>query len=152
MVVADASTLRSRVADIFGLGARSSEADGHRAITWLAVVGLAAGGLLAVIGLPPLDVHGPLHRFGVMDPACGMTRGVRLVLRGSLAQAVRYNPASPLVVVGAAAVVVRYGFGAVTGRWLNITLRPRPVGIAVLAVLLGALWLNQQHHASLLLH
>jgi hypothetical protein len=62
----------------------------------LAAAGLLAAGVLAVVGLPPVDLHGPLHRLGIMDPLCGMTRGVVAVLRGQLGRAVAYNPASPL--------------------------------------------------------
>jgi len=38
--------------------------------------------VLAAVGLPPVDLHGPLHYLGVMDPLCGMTRGTVAVLRG----------------------------------------------------------------------
>src|SRR6266851_1560891 len=63
-------------------------------LTGLAGVGLAAGAATAIFGLPPVDIHGPLHYAGIMDPLCGVTRGVRLALLGRVAQAWRYNPLS----------------------------------------------------------
>jgi len=68
----------------------------HNRWEWLgrvALVGLAAGAVLAIAGLPPVDVHGPLHYVGIMDPLCGGTRGLRLMMRGHLASAWRDNPA-----------------------------------------------------------
>jgi hypothetical protein len=67
-------------------------------------------------GLPPVDLHAPLHYLAVMDPLCGMTRGVRLVARGDLAGAVRYNPAAPLVPFGGGLLLVRAAHGHRTGR------------------------------------
>src|SRR6266536_2829238 len=76
--------------------------DHHRRLTHLAVGGLLAGAILAVTGPPPLDLHGPLHYLGIMDPGCGMTRGVLWTLRGRLDRAWAYNPASrPLADRGA---------------------------------------------------
>lgn len=54
-----------------------SPADQHgRQLTWLAAGGLLVGVVLAVSGPPRIDLHGPLHHLGIMDPMCGMTRGV----------------------------------------------------------------------------
>src|SRR6266487_3544477 len=78
--------------------------------------------IFAVTGPPPLDLHGPLHYLGIMDPLCGMTRGVLWTLRGRLERAWAYNPASLLLVAGALAVLVRAGVGWLTGRWLTVTL------------------------------
>ena len=44
--------------------------DEHRWLTLLAVAGLAIALGMAVFGLPPVDLHGPLHRVGIMDPLC----------------------------------------------------------------------------------
>jgi len=55
---------------------RWEQADRHPTLTPLAAAGLLAAAILAVVGLPPVDLHGPLHRLGIMDPLCGMTRGV----------------------------------------------------------------------------
>jgi hypothetical protein len=76
---------------------RWARADRHPTLAPLAAAGLLAAGLLAVVGLPPVDLHRPLHHLGIMDPLCGMTRGTVALLRGQLGQAVAYNPASPLL-------------------------------------------------------
>jgi hypothetical protein len=124
--------------------------DRQPTLTPLAAAGLLAVGVLAVVGLPPVDLHGPLHRMGIMDPLCGMTRGTVALLRGQLGQAVADNPASPLLVAGALLALGRWLVGRLTGRWLDVTLRrtPRTVGLAAALVL--ALWVNQQAHAALL--
>jgi len=124
--------------------------DHHPTLAPLAAAGLLAAGVLAVVGLPPVNLHGPLHRLGIMDPSCGMTRGTVALLRGQLGQAVAYNPASPLLVAGALLALGRWLVGRLTGRWLDATLRrtPRTVGLAVAFVLV--LWVNQQAHAALL--
>jgi hypothetical protein len=124
--------------------------DGHPTLAPLAAAGLLAAGVLAVVGLPPVDLHGPLHRLGIMDPLCGMTRGTVAVLRGQLGQAVAYNPASPLLLVGAVLAVGRWLVGRLTGRWLDATPRPTPITSAVAAIVVFALWVNQQTHATLL--
>src|SRR6266568_964455 len=118
---------------------------------------LAAGGLLAVaamavVGLPPVDLHGPLHYLGVMDPACGLTRGVVALARGRLATAWTYNPASPLVLAGGVGALVRLVIGRRTGRWLEVRIAPHRRRLAMLlaALALLGLWANQQQHAALL--
>jgi Protein of unknown function (DUF2752) len=116
----------------------------------LAAAGLLAAGMLAVVGLPPVDLHGPLHYLGVMDPLCGMTRGTVAVLRGRLGQAWAYNPASPLLVAGALLAVGRWLVGRLSGRWLDATLRPTRLTVGIAAALVLALWVNQQAHAALL--
>jgi Protein of unknown function (DUF2752) len=103
-----------------------------------------------VVGLPPVDLHGPLHYLGVMDPLCGMTRGTVAVLRGQLALAWAYNPASPPLVAGAALALGRWLVGRLTGRWLEVRVGPGRVAWAVGAVALLVLWANQQAHAALL--
>ncbi|SRR6266536_677261 len=130
--------------------------DHHHRLTRLALGGLLAGGILAVTGPPPLDLHGPLHYLRIMDPGCGMTRGVLWTLRGRLERAWAYNPASLLLVAGALAVLVRAGVGWLTGRWLTVTLgharRPWSRLLPALALIaVAALWANQQHHAALLM-
>src|SRR5437016_12090407 len=106
-----------------------------RVVTWspldrcpalmpLALVGLAVAVGIAV-GRPPFDLHPPLHRLGVMDPACGLTRGVVAAVRGHLREAWAYNPASPAVVAGAVAVLGRHVAGRLSGAWLTIAI-PRP--------------------------
>jgi Protein of unknown function (DUF2752) len=121
-----------------------------RQSTWLAAGGLLVGAVLAVTGPIPIGLHGPLHYLGIMDPVCGMTRGVVWTLRGHLGRAWTYNPASPLLVVGAVAVLVRAAIGWRTGRWLTVTVRDGWLLRVVAVVAVLALWANQQHHAALL--
>jgi Protein of unknown function (DUF2752) len=124
--------------------------DRHPTLAPLAAAGLLAAAVLAIVGLPPVDLHGPLHYLGIMDPLCGMTRGTVALLRGRLGQAVAYNPASPLLVAGALLALGRWLVGRLTGRWLDATLRPTRSTWAVAAVAVLALWVNQQAHAVLL--
>ena len=100
--------------------------DRHPTITRLAVIGIPLSLLLAVLGLPPIDIHGPLHYLGIMGPACGLTRGVMWAVRGDLARAWKFNPASLLVVVAMIGLAIRAAFGRTAGRWLNLQPRSRP--------------------------
>jgi hypothetical protein len=118
--------------------------------TTVALVTAATTTLLAVIGLPPVDLHGPLHYFGIMDPLCGGTRSVYLSTHAHLAAAIQYNPAAPLVPLVALALLVRAFVGRVFGWWITPS-RPRRglvVWCAVIALI--ALGINQQLHAELL--
>jgi predicted MFS family arabinose efflux permease len=72
------------------------------------------------------------------------------VLHGQLGRAWAYHPASPLLVVGAVLAVGRWLVGRLTGRWLDATIRPTPITWAVAAIVVLALWANQQAHAGLL--
>jgi hypothetical protein len=125
--------------------------DGHRRLLWPAVAGLVGAATLALIGLPPVDLHGPLHRLGVMDPLCGGTRAMRAAAEGHLVTAWRYNPLSVVLFGGALIVVARVALGAASGRWLNVRLAPRRLVVAVGIVVVGVLEVNQQLHASLLM-
>jgi hypothetical protein len=123
----------------------------HDRHTWLAPValaGLAVAVLFAFVGLPPVSIHGPLHFLGVMDPLCGMTRGTVAALRGDVARAVWFNPASPLVPIGGTLVLLRWAYGKRTRRWLSARLVTRrlPLGLGIAVVL--ALEVNQQLHAE----
>jgi hypothetical protein len=111
--------------------------------------GLSTAVLLAVFGLPPVDLHGPLHYLGVMDPLCGGTRSVYLTLHGQLREALDYNPAGPVLVVAALAMLIRAAAGRLTGYWVRVH-PPRRVAIAVAVVALIALEVNQQLHVTLL--
>lgn len=127
--------------------------DRHRGVVYVAASGLALAACLAIFGLPPLDLHGPLHYyFGIMDPLCGGTRGVRHAIRGEWGSAWAYNPISIPLVLGAAAVTLRHGIGKLTGRWLNLRLSlPRLLLIALVVLPILALEVNQQLHADLLM-
>jgi len=85
--------------------------------TWLATAGLLGAIILAIAGLPSIDIHGPLHYAGIMDPFCGATRSVYLTLRGQWENALHYNPGAPLLLVGAAAwyCVAQWGGGPGVG-------------------------------------
>lgn len=124
--------------------------DGHRAITWLAVWGLVAGAAMALLGLPPIDVHGPLHYAGIMDPLCGGTRSVHSLMSGDFAMAWRYNPIAFPLVLGAVGVLARHVAGLGTGRWVNVRIGDRRTFWGITAALLIALEVNQQLHADLL--
>ncbi len=124
--------------------------DTHRVITWTAAVGLATTAVLALAGLPAANLHGPLHFLGLMDPLCGMTRGMFYTGHGQWATAWRYNPGSLLLAAGAIAAILRAGVGAFTGRWLQV--RPtRPLLYAAILTSVVVLEINQQAHAALLM-
>lgn len=124
--------------------------DTHPVWTRIALCGLLAALLLAVIGMPPVNLHGLLHYVGVMDPFCGGTRSVYLTMHGHLGEAVRYNPAGPALVVGALALLLRAAIGWSSHRWVDVQVPQQPL-IAVVVVMLAALDMNQQLHAALLM-
>lgn len=133
------------------VAARVDRQDAHRRMTGLAVAGLALGAAMAVLGLPPLDLHGPLHYVGVMDPFCGGTRSVRLAMRGEWTASWRYNPLGLVLVAGAVLTLARSGLGVVTGRWLTLEVRRRRLVLGVVLAGLALLWLRQQLSADLLM-
>jgi len=128
--------------------------DRHWWLTALAVAAVMIAAGMAIFGLPPVDLHSPLHKVGIMDPFCGGTRAARYTAQGQLVDAWRYNPLSIVVVLGAAAVLARAAVGITTGRWLTLavtwTPRRRRIVIAVVVVLVVALEIRQQLRADLL--
>ena len=135
--------------------ARWEQRDEHRVVT---VIALALAGIaivMAIAGLPPVDLHGPLHKMGIMDPLCGGTRAARYTAQGNLVEAWRYNPLGILVVLGSLAVVLRTGLGMIGRRWLNISLRLTPrtrlIAFGLLLLLTIALEARQQMRADLLM-
>ncbi|HEV8651379.1 MAG TPA: DUF2752 domain-containing protein [Actinomycetes bacterium] len=132
------------------LRVRWARQDRHPTLAPLAAAGLLVAGLLALVGLPPVDLHGPLHYLGIMDPLCGMARGTVALLRGRLGQAFTYNPASPLLVAGAMLALGRWLVGMVTGRWLEVRVQPTRSAWGIAVVVVVALWVNQQAHTALL--
>ena len=120
-------------------------------LTAIVVMAGLAATTMAVFGLPPVDVHGPWHYRGVMDPLCGMTRAVPLLAQAQIARAVEYMPASPALAAFGAVVLMRAAVGRSTGRWLELRLRWSATAHAALAVLVGLLSAHQQLHASLLM-
>ena len=107
--------------------------------------------LVAVVGLPPVDIHGPLHYLGIMGPTCGMTRGVMWTVRGDLARAWQFNPVALLVIPTMVAVTGRAIYARVTGQWLNLHLRWRPWLWIIPAVLIILLSIRQQLSVEFLL-
>lgn len=124
--------------------------DEHRIWTLLALGGLAAGGLIAVFGLPPIPLHGPTHHLGLMSATCGMTRAVRHLALGNIDHALAYNPASLLLAPAGIVLALRAAIGTLTGRWVSLRVNLRRRGWSVVAVLVGLLWLHQQSNADYL--
>jgi hypothetical protein len=119
---------------------------------WWTTVALATAAIivvLAVVGLPPVDLHGPLHYFGIMDPLCGGTRSVYLTTHGHLVGAIRYNPAAPLVPLVTLTLLARAVVGRVFGWWITPS-RPRRAVVVCAVAAIVALEINQQLHAELL--
>lgn len=129
--------------------------DLHAGITGVAVAATLAALALALWGLPPVDLHGPLHRYGIMDFLCGGTRAAHFTVKGEWALAWYYNPLGPLVVVGAGLMVLRTTVGMTTRRWLNVTVawtsRRRWTAFGVCAVAVAVLTVRQQLMADVLL-
>lgn len=128
--------------------------DRHKWITWLSVLGVATALAMAVFGLPPVDLHGPLHRIGIMDPFCGGTRAAFYTARGQWVRAWQYNPLGIFVVLSGCAVLVRSALGAIAGRWFTVSLvwtsRRRLVTVLVILGLLAILEVRQQMRSELL--
>jgi hypothetical protein len=124
--------------------------DAYTAWTWIALGGLIGAATLALIGVPKVDLHGPLHYLGVMDPFCGATRSVYLTLHGRLGDAARFNPVGPLLVVAAVLALSRAVVGHTTGYWAHARI-PRRVWIPVAVIAIAVLEVNQQAHAALLM-
>ena len=125
--------------------------DRHPTTTRLVIVGIPLAALLAVVGLPPIDIHGPLHYLGIMGPTCGMTRGVMWSARGDLLRAWQFNPASLLVIPTMMGLTFRALYGAFKGRWINLDIASRPWLRLVLAVTVLVLAIHQQLNVGFLL-
>ena len=117
--------------------------------TWLALASLLGAMVLATFGVPPVDIHGPLHYAGIMDPFCGATRAVYLTMHGQWEAALSYNPAAPLMLIAAVGLVLRGAAGWWTGRWVHVQM-PRRSVIAIAVVVLIALQVRQQSNVVLL--
>jgi len=125
--------------------------DGQRPLTFLAVAGVVLGALLAMLGLAPLDVHGPLHFVGVMDPLCGATRAVRYAFRGEWALSWRYNPLGIPLAMGGVVFLVRAAVGFVTHRWVTVQIRWSRWMFLAVGFPVVALGIRQQAIAELLM-
>lgn len=129
--------------------------DRWRTLTVLAAAGALLAAAMAVFGLPPADLHGPVHRAGIMDPFCGGTRATRFAARGQFGRAWTYNPLGIVVVLGAAALLIRAVIGVISRRWLTVDLQLGPWGRRLLLVsvvlVVVALEIRQQSRVELLL-
>ena len=129
--------------------------DGHVVVTVIGVGLLLTAVGMALFGLPPVDLHGVLHHFGIMDPLCGGTRAARYAAAGQWGEAWRYNPLGIVVVLAAVAISLRAVAGLLTARWLTVTVcwtpRRKAAVIAVLVSLTVALAVRQQLSAELLI-
>ncbi len=132
-----------------------SNSDAHKLITMAGMCALIAAALMARLGLPPIDLHGPLHQIGIMDPLCGGTRAARFVALGQWQKAWQYNPLSIMVVGAAAAIMLRTLGGILTHRWLTFSFswsaKRTRVATSVVLLLLIVLEIRQQGRASLLM-
>lgn len=85
-------------------------------LTGTVITALAAALLIAVLmamfGLPPVDLHPPLHRVGIMDPLQPASPS-----RTSGGVVWRYNPAGILVLIAAAMAIARGITGLMFARW-----------------------------------
>ncbi|MDQ6874916.1 MAG: DUF2752 domain-containing protein [Actinomycetota bacterium] len=128
-----------------------ADSDGARALAWLAAAGVVGALALALLGLPPVNMHGPLHRlWGIMDPLCGGTRAVYWMARGRLGLAWMYNPGALLLGAFTAGAYGRAFYGRLSGRWLVVRIRFGLL-VTLIATALIALEVNQQLHAALLM-
>ncbi|UGT50722.1 DUF2752 domain-containing protein [Nocardia asteroides] len=87
-----------------------------------------------------------------MDPFCGGTRATYLLLAGDLSESLRYNPGILVLAVVVVLALARGAVGVLTGRWLQIAVRPglrRALRIVAVVAVLG-LWVRQQINADLL--
>ena len=128
--------------------------DHHAVVTVTALGGLTIAGAMALFGLPPVDLHGPLHRFGIMDPFCGGTRAARYTAQGQWALAWQYNPLGIAAVLSASAATLRAVAGLLSRRWLTVRLQwtreSRRLVLAIGVALVVALTVRQQLRADLL--
>lgn len=142
--------MRSRLSAALGQPFHWADSDSSRYLPWLALVGVGAAAATAAFGLPPLNLHGPLHRFGIMDPLCGGTRATRALALGDVGTALRFNPIVVLLPVGVVGIAVRAAIGLTTGRWLHVRVRRSPALLVLVVVATAALWVRQQLNADLL--
>lgn len=129
--------------------------DRYRWLTGLALGGVVAAVAMAVVGLPAIDTHGPLHQMGIMGPTCGATRAAMFTARGDLALAWTYNPLGIAAVLAAALVTARAAWGVSTSRWpawaFVPSRRARRVLWVAAAVAVVLLEVRQQGRADLLM-
>lgn len=111
------------VASVRPIGLVIESRDRYRwgALGSLALLAIAGG--MAAFGLPPMDLHGPLHWFGIMDPLCGGTRAARYTALGQWGLAWKYNPLDLVTVLAVTVMVARALVGVVARRWIAFDIR-----------------------------
>ena len=129
-----------------------SDRDETRTVTYLALGGIAAAVMLALIGGFPINMPMPTMAFGWVTPTCGLTRGSTALARGDFALAWHYNPASFLVMGYGVYGIARFVGGTITGRWVNLRVRGGRYGGILLVVAFVALGAYQQMHADFIIH
>jgi hypothetical protein len=139
-------------ADSKTTGVAVADHDGMAWMTWLSGIGLATAVVLALIGGLPVDVPMPTHRFGWVEPSCGLTRGSTAVVRGDFSTAWQYNPLSFVVIAFGVIGLARAAVGVLTGRWLNAGIRPTKRTWIALAIPLVAFWAYQQTNADFIIN
>lgn len=134
--------------------ATANRAGGDR-LQWLTLSALAfvvGAAALRVVGVPSVDLHGPTHFLGLMDPFCGGTRATYLLLTGDASESLRYNPGVLVLAVVVGLALARGAVGVLTGHWIQFAVRPgvgRALRILAVVAVLG-LWVRQQINADLL--
>lgn len=132
------------------------DADRHRFWTAGSAAILIGAATLAVLGGSPVDLPMPTHAIGWVTPTCGLTRGSTAILRGDLALAWTYNPASFLVAATVTVGLGRAVTGRLTGRWITLQTRLGPKAVALISVvaiaLLVVLWAHQQANADFIIN
>lgn len=123
-----------------------------RTFTALMLAGLAAAGLLVLIGGMPFDLPMPTQRFGVVEPSCGLTRGSTAIARGDLARAWAYNPASFVVMGFGALGAARAVVGGLTARWMTVRVTWTRWSVLALAAAITLLWAYQQTNAEFIIN
>jgi hypothetical protein len=121
-------------------------------LSWFIPVAILSTVLLRTAGVPGVDLHGPLHRFGIMDPFCGGTRATFLLASGEFAAAAEYNPVVFPLALGLAGLILRLLLGVTAGIWYDVRV-PRHLRwplFAAFVLALVLLGIRQQAHAALL--
>lgn len=130
----------------------SAEQDHARWMTWGTALGLAGAAVLAITGGLPFDLPMPTYRLGIVTPTCGLTRGSTAIVRGDLALAWHYNPASFAVIAFGLLGLVRTTVGIVTGRWISVTCTRSQSVWVLLGLCIAAFWLYQQSNAEFIIN
>ena len=78
-------------------------------------------------------------RFGIPCPNCGMTRSFILAVHGQLGEALRLNPAGPLLVLGMFAAAAMLAFAAIRSRETDVRRWLIPATLAYAGVYVAVL-------------